>query len=195
MSSYNISGNGQTKPEYGFITTWENINAQITIDENKNKSQNRDEQILKEVILDCKVESFTDINKRFFLRKDVRNPEFMDRYININFSEKYVISNFYVFKSYDKVFKGEDKKKNFYLEMDSYDKNIILIAVKGYNVNIPLNNGTRQRSFFEIDRYDLKMTVQSVEVVRDETQFNNFKFGQVLETSYYQCQNRNKKNI
>lgn len=39
------------------------------------------------------------------------------------------------------------------------------------------------------------MTVQSVEVVRDETQFNNFKFGQVLETSYYQCQNRNKKNI
>ena len=81
------------------------------------------------------------------------------------------------------------------LSNSDHDKNIILIAVKGYNVNIPLNNGTRQRSFFEIDRYDLKMTVQSVEVVRDETQFNNFKFGQVLETSYYQCQNRNKKNI
>ena len=172
-----------------------NANELLKKLENKNKSQNRDEKILKEVILDCKVESFTDINKRFFLRKDVRNPEFMDRYIHINFSEKYVISNFYVFKSYDKVFKGENKKKNFYLEINSYDKNIILIAVKGYNVNIPLNNGTRQRSFFEIDRYDLKMTVQSVEVVRDETQFNNFKFGQVLETSYYQCQNRNKKNI
>ena len=35
MSSYNISGNGQTKPENGFITTWENINAHITIDENR----------------------------------------------------------------------------------------------------------------------------------------------------------------
>jgi len=35
MSSYNISGNGQTKPQNGFITTWENINAKITIDENR----------------------------------------------------------------------------------------------------------------------------------------------------------------
>lgn len=180
-----------------FFVPLEFVNANELLKklENKNKTQNRNENILKEIILDCKVESFTDINKRFFLRKDVRNPEVKDRYIHINFSEKYVISNFYVFKSYDKVFKGEDKKKNFYLDMKFYDKNIELIAVKGYDVNIPFNNGIRQRSFFEIDRYNLKMTIQSVEVVRDETQFNNFRSGQVLETSHYQCQNRNKKII
>jgi len=172
-----------------------NANELLKKLENKNKTQNRDENILKEIILDCQVESFTDINKRSFLRKDVRNSEILDRYIHINFSEKYVISNFDVFKTYDKYFKGEDRKKNFYLEMNSYDKNIILVAVKGYDVNIPFNNGIRQRSFFEIDRYNLKMTVQSVEVVRDEAQLNNFRFGQVLETSHYQCQNRNKKKI
>jgi len=180
-----------------FFISQEFVNANEFLKklENKNKSQNQDENILKEVILDCKVESFTDINKRFFLRKDITNPEVKDKYIHINFSEKYVISNFHVFKSYDKVFKGEDKKKNFYLEMNSYDKNIILIAVKGYDVDIPFNNGTRVRGFFEIDRYDLKMTVQYVEVVRDETQLFNFRFGQVLEASNYQCQNRNKKKI
>ena len=39
-----------------------NANELLKKLENKNKSQNRDEKILKEVILDCKVESFTDIN-------------------------------------------------------------------------------------------------------------------------------------
>lgn len=35
MSSYFISGNGYSKPEHGVITTWENINAQVKIDENR----------------------------------------------------------------------------------------------------------------------------------------------------------------
>ena len=35
MSSYFISGDGYTKPENGFITTWENINAKVKIDENR----------------------------------------------------------------------------------------------------------------------------------------------------------------
>ena len=35
MSCYFISGNGYSKPEHGFITTWENINAQVKIDENR----------------------------------------------------------------------------------------------------------------------------------------------------------------
>ena len=36
MSCYFISGNGYSKPEHGFITTWEDINAQVKIDENRN---------------------------------------------------------------------------------------------------------------------------------------------------------------
>ena len=43
--------------------------------ENKNKTQKQDENIPKEIILDCKVESFTDINKRLFLRRDLISPE------------------------------------------------------------------------------------------------------------------------
>jgi len=35
MSSYFILGDGYSKPERGFITTWENINAQVKIDENR----------------------------------------------------------------------------------------------------------------------------------------------------------------
>ena len=164
--------------------------------ENKNKTQKQDENILKEIILDCKIESFTDIDKRFFFRKDLRNPEVKDRYIHINFSENYVISNFLVFKSHDKVFKGEDKKRNFYLQMNAQDKDIILIGVNGSDVNMPVYaDGIRQRSFFEIDRYNLKMTVQSVEWVRDETQLGGHRFGRVLETGNYQCQNRSKRNI
>jgi len=35
MSSYFISGDGYSRTERGFITTWENMNAQVKIDENR----------------------------------------------------------------------------------------------------------------------------------------------------------------
>ncbi len=162
--------------------------------ENKNKTQNRDENILKEIILDCKMENFWD-NKKFYLRKDYINPETSDGYIHINLRQNYIISNIFPFNVYnDRVFTGKDEKKNFYLEMNSYERNIILTAIIGYNMDIPYR-GLRQKVFFEIDKYTLKMSQKSAEVIRDEKQFNNIRFGKVEATTNYQCQYRTKKNI
>jgi hypothetical protein len=179
-----------------FFVPLESVNANELLKklENKKKTQNQNESILKEIILDCKMENFTN-NKGFYLRRDINNPETSDGYIHINLGQNYIISNLFPFNSYnDKVFAGRDEKKNFYLEMNSYEKNITLTAIVGYNVNIPYR-GLRQKVFFEIDKYTLRMSQNAVEVIRDETQFNSVRFGKVGATSNYQCQYRNKKII